>query len=89
MEIILLMVVMIMWDFLLSRVIFDLLCFSDDDDIMIRDDGNRDDGNGLVDGSGGIHTDFQNQKGKFYAVFFLALKMARNRKNTVKKGVER
>ena len=54
MEIFLLMVVMIMWDFLLSRGIFDLLCFSDDDNIMIWYDGNGDDGNGLVDGGDGI-----------------------------------
>ena len=85
MEIILLMVVMIMWYFFLYRVIFDLFYFSDDDNIMIWDDGIGDDGNGLVDGSDGIHTDFQNQKGKCYAVFFLALKMARNRKKHCEK----
>ena len=27
-------------------------------------DGNGDDGNGLIDGSDGIHADFQYQKGK-------------------------
>ena len=50
------MTLLMMTDFLLSRVIFDLLCSSHDHNIMILNDDN--DGNYLIDGSINDHVGF-------------------------------